>query len=156
MGYCEDEAWECHVKEDCLGMEKCKDKQCTCTGRWAHPTLQSIWSLSSRQHLRVWLWAWWRLCWTFLQHPTGISVQVKQEIVDKSISLHLKVRGKSLQVWGKAHGMWGHWGLCRGWSVRRLHSLLLHQQLLRPALVGDRRGQAVQILQKWSGLGKFN
>ena len=72
-------------------------------------------------------------------------------VSNKSISLYLKVRGKSLQVWGKAQGMWGHWGLCRGWAVRRLHSLLLHKQLLRPALVGDRRGQAVQILQRWSG-----
>merc|ERR1719500_561457 len=32
VGYCENEAWECHTKDDCLGMEKCKEKQCTCTG----------------------------------------------------------------------------------------------------------------------------
>ena len=63
-----------------------------------------------------------------------------------------KVQRTSLRVWGKAQGVWGHRGLCRGWPLRRLHSLLLHQQLLRPALVGDWGGQADPLLQNSTGM----
>jgi len=31
-GFCQDRAWECHQAEDCRKMEKCKGKNCACSG----------------------------------------------------------------------------------------------------------------------------
>jgi len=30
--FCREEAWECHEASDCKNLEKCKDKDCTCSG----------------------------------------------------------------------------------------------------------------------------
>ena len=75
------------------------------------------------------------------EHISSISFLVlfAIEIISRRHDLYsCKVQGKSLCVWEEARGMWRHWRLCRGWAVRPLPALRLHQQLLRPALVSGR------------------